>query len=82
MIASGCGCVKRMVLPTKPFFMVFFVFAIPQNDQSANHDGQSEQRFCGDAEVVVQRMQTAAPVPVGQSEEWHDGLGSAKSGCT
>ena len=50
--------------------------------QPANHDGQSEQGFGSDAEVVVQRVQSAAPVPVGQSEERHDGLRSAKSSHT
>ena len=65
MICCGRGCVKRMVLPTKHLCLVFFVLAMPQHYQSANHDGQSKQGFCGDAEVVVQRVQSAAPVPVG-----------------
>ena len=50
--------------------------------QPANHDGQSEQGFGSDAEVVIQRMQSATPVPVGQSEKWHDRLNSAKSSHT
>ena len=82
MIVLGHGCVNRMVLPTFLFFLAFFVFAMSQGYQSANHDGQSEQGFGSDAEVVVQRMQSAAPVPVGQSEERHDGLRSAKSSHT
>ena len=49
---------------------------------TGNHDDQSEHGFGNDAEVVVQRVKSAAPVPVGQSKEWHDGLGSAKSRCT